>query len=110
MEDNQLLTSLDRRKSVSLEEVSKITGIGVRSLRRYMKKGLIPGGFQPGGYHSEWRFKRDEIEAWWAAQGASLEALEQGPASRPRKKTSAAVANASGAPRKAPLKSRSRRS
>lgn len=63
-----LLNPLDKRKSVSISELAEALGVDSETVRRELKDGTIPGGFQrkSGG---AWRIRRSTIEKWWALQG-----------------------------------------
>jgi excisionase family DNA binding protein len=67
-----LLSVLDHRRSVSLVEAAGLIGVSSRTMRRYAAEGAVPGAFRlrPG---SPWRFRRRDLEAWWAKlQGAAV--------------------------------------
>jgi hypothetical protein len=67
---NALLVSpLDGRASFNTNEVSQMTGMSPKTIRKYAALGFIDGAFQPAGKHSGWRFKRRELEAWWQSLG-----------------------------------------
>jgi excisionase family DNA binding protein len=83
-----LLTILDGRKTVGLPEVAEQLGMAEKTLRNLASRGAIPGAFRMG---NRWRFKRREIEEWWAKQGAK-EAIKARGGTRPnagRKKAAA---------------------
>ena len=60
-----LLSLLDQRRSISLAEAAGLIGVSSRTMRRYAAEGAVPGAFRhrPG---SHWRFRRRELETWWA--------------------------------------------
>ena len=64
-----LVSPLDGRASLNTNEVSQLTGMSAKTIRKYAGLGYISGAFQPAGKHSGWRFKRRELEAWWQALG-----------------------------------------
>jgi excisionase family DNA binding protein len=64
-----LVSPLDGRASFDTAEVARLTGLLQKTLRKYAAAGFIPGAFQPAGKFSGWRFKRKELEAWWASMG-----------------------------------------
>jgi hypothetical protein len=66
-----LVSPLDGRASFDTIEVSGLTGMSPKTLRKYAALGYIPGAFQPAGKWSGWRFKRKELEAWWQSMGSS---------------------------------------
>lgn len=68
MPEDPLFSPLDGRKTLSLREVARALGLDTETIRRDARTGIIPGGFQrkPGG---QWRFKRKDLEEWWAKQG-----------------------------------------
>jgi hypothetical protein len=66
-----LVSSLDGRASFDTIEVSRLTGMSPKTIRKYAALGYIPGAFQPAGKCSGWRFKRKELEAWWQSMGNS---------------------------------------
>lgn len=62
---------LDDGKSISVKEVSELTGFSVRIVQKYAREGIIPGAFQPRpGPRAHWWFKREPLEKWWREQGA----------------------------------------
>lgn len=69
LNNESLIPLLDESKSVSAVEVSKWTGLKLRTVQKYARLGIIPGAFQPAGKRSGWRFKRNVLEAWWQKQG-----------------------------------------
>ena len=60
-----LLPVLDHRRTISLVEAAGLIGVSSRTMRRYAAESAVPGAFRvrPG---SHWRFRRRELEAWWA--------------------------------------------
>jgi excisionase family DNA binding protein len=70
-----LLTILDGRKTVGLAEVAEQLGKPEKTVRNLAKRGEIPGAFKLG---NQWRFKRREIEEWWAKQGTKRPAKSGG--------------------------------
>ena len=56
-----LLPLLDQRRSIGLVEAAGLIGVSSRTMRRYVAEGAAPGAFR-----SHWRFRRRELEAWWA--------------------------------------------
>jgi hypothetical protein len=64
-----LITTLDRRASIPLHEVSKVTGIPYNTLKGHAHRNLLPGVFQTGGKWGTWRIKRTELEKWWSNLG-----------------------------------------
>lgn len=67
--ETPLISPLDRRASIDTIEVSKLTGLAPKTIRKYAALGYIPGAFQPGGKCSGWRFKCKELNAWWESMG-----------------------------------------
>ena len=65
-----LISPLDGRASFNTIEVSGMTGMSPKTIRKYAATGYIPGAFQPAGKWSGWRFKRKELETWWASMGS----------------------------------------
>ena len=65
--NESLVPLLDESKSISAAEVSRWTGIKLRTIQKYARLGVIPGAFQPAGRRSGWRFKRKPLEEWWTA-------------------------------------------
>jgi hypothetical protein len=65
-----LISPLDGRASFNTIEVSQLTGMSAKTIRKYAGLGYIPGAFQPAGKWSGWRFKRKELETWWASMGS----------------------------------------
>ena len=65
---DQLLSPLDKRKTLSILELAEVLGVDHETVRRDLIAGHIPGGFQrkPGGH---WRIRRDVLEQWWKEQG-----------------------------------------
>jgi hypothetical protein len=61
-----LITTLDRRASVPLKEVSEATGIPYSTLKWHAYRNTLPGVFQAGGKGGAWRVKRAELEKWWS--------------------------------------------
>jgi hypothetical protein len=68
--ESTLVSPLDGRASFDTVEVSQMTGMAQKTIRKYAAAGFIPGAFQPAGKFSGWRFKRKELEAWWASMGS----------------------------------------
>jgi hypothetical protein len=64
-----LVSPLDGRASFNTNEVSQLTGMTPKTIRKYAALGFILGAFQPAGKHSGWRFKRRELENWWQSLG-----------------------------------------
>jgi hypothetical protein len=64
-----LVSPLDGRASFNTNEVSRMTGMSPKTIRKYAALGFIGGAFQPAGKHSGWRFKRRELETWWQSLG-----------------------------------------
>ncbi len=64
-----LVSPFDGRASFDTLEVSRMTGMTPKTIRKYALLGFIPGAFQPGGKCSGWRFKRKELEQWWMTMG-----------------------------------------
>jgi predicted DNA-binding transcriptional regulator AlpA len=64
-----LVSPLDGRASFDTNEVSRLTGMSAKTIRKYAAAGYFPGAFQPAGKWSGWRFKRKELEAWWTSMG-----------------------------------------
>ena len=67
-----LLSLLDQRRSIGLVEAAGLIGVSSRTMRRYAAEGAVPGAFRhrPG---SHWRFRRRELEGWWAKlKGAAV--------------------------------------
>jgi hypothetical protein len=64
-----LVSPLDGRASFDTNEVSRMTGMSPKTIRKYAALGFIGGAFQPAGKNSGWRFKRRELEAWWQSLG-----------------------------------------
>jgi hypothetical protein len=69
--DSTLVSPLDGRASFDTNEVSRLTGISPKTIRKYAALGYIPGAFQPAGKCSGWRFKRKALEAWWQSLDAT---------------------------------------
>jgi predicted site-specific integrase-resolvase len=65
-----LVSLLDGRASFNTNEVSQLTGMSPKTIRKYAAAGYISGAFQPAGKWSGWRFKRKELETWWASMGS----------------------------------------
>ena len=72
-----LVSTLDGRVSFGTIEVSRLTGMSPKTIRKYAGLGFIPGAFQPAGKHSGWRFKRRELEAWWQTLGTEKPRLRR---------------------------------
>jgi hypothetical protein len=70
-EPSRLVSPLDGRASFDTKEVSRLTGMSAKTIRKYAALGYIPGAFQPAGKRSGWRFKRKELETWWQSLGNS---------------------------------------
>jgi excisionase family DNA binding protein len=67
-----LLPLLDQRRPISLVEAAGLIGVSSRTMRRYAAEGAVPGAFRVRA-GSHWRFRRRELEAWWAKlQGAAV--------------------------------------
>jgi hypothetical protein len=64
-----LISPLDGRASFNTIEVSQLTGMSPKTIRKYAAAGYIAAAFQPAGKWSGWRFKRKELETWWASMG-----------------------------------------
>jgi hypothetical protein len=64
MKTKSLFSPLDRRKSVSLGDLSEATGIPIQTLRDQVNRGEIPGMFR-GGKGRKWRIGRADAERWW---------------------------------------------
>jgi predicted site-specific integrase-resolvase len=64
-----LVSPLDGRASFNTNEVSQLTGMSAKTIRKYAGLGFIPGAFQPAGKWSGWRFKKKELETWWTSMG-----------------------------------------
>lgn len=54
----------DHRRTISLYQLSELSGIGLPTLRDWLKKGEIPGAFQIKK-NTKWRFRREMLEKWW---------------------------------------------
>jgi excisionase family DNA binding protein len=67
-QDDTLVSPLDGRKTLSLPEVAKLLGFDHETVRKYAMHGDIPGAFQVRK-GAPWRFKRKQLEAWWASLG-----------------------------------------
>ena len=68
-----LLPLLDQRRSIGLVEAAGLIGVSSRTMRRYAAEGAVPGAFRVL-VGSHWRFRRRELEAWWAKlQGATFD-------------------------------------
>jgi excisionase family DNA binding protein len=67
------ITTFDQRKTVPSREVADILGVTIRTVQKYARQGIIPGAFQPRGKRGGWRFRRDMLEAWWAATASQAE-------------------------------------
>ena len=66
MKAKSLFSPLDRRKSVSLGDLSEATGIPIETLRAQVNRGEIPGMFRSGtGKGRKWRLNRADAERWW---------------------------------------------
>jgi excisionase family DNA binding protein len=61
-----LITTLDQRKIISCREVAKLLGVDRSTVQKYARKGIIPGAYQATGKWGAWKFKRHELEKWWA--------------------------------------------
>ena len=68
MSSDTLLSPLDGRKTLSIAEVAELLDLDTETVRRDVRDGHIPGGFQrkPGG---QWRIRRSVLEDWWQKQG-----------------------------------------
>jgi excisionase family DNA binding protein len=60
-----LLPLLDQRRSIGLVEAAGLFGVSYRTMRRYAAEGAVPGAFRVRA-GSHWRFRRRDLEAWWA--------------------------------------------
>jgi excisionase family DNA binding protein len=61
-----LFPALDRRKTFTLGQLAKESGIPITTLRDWVNKGQIPGAFRGGpGKGRKWRFRRESLEQWW---------------------------------------------
>jgi predicted DNA-binding transcriptional regulator AlpA len=60
-----LFSDLDRRRSIPLAEVAKVTGYPTSWLYTYAVDGTIPGARQAGP-GKRWVFEREALERWWA--------------------------------------------
>lgn len=54
----------DHRKVVDIAELSELSGIGIPTLRDWLRRGTIPGAFQRQK-NAKWRFRRELLEPWW---------------------------------------------
>jgi excisionase family DNA binding protein len=66
--NDTLISPLDGRKTLSLPEVAELLGFDDETLRKYAMHGDIPGAFQVKK-GAPWRFKRKQLEFWWASLG-----------------------------------------
>jgi Helix-turn-helix domain len=63
---NTLFSPLDRRKTVTLSDLSEATGFATQTLREQINRGEIPGAFRSGvGKGRKWRINRAAAEQWW---------------------------------------------
>jgi excisionase family DNA binding protein len=66
MKTRTLFSPLDRRKSVTLGDISEASGIPLQTLRDQIARGEIPGVFRSGpGKGRKWRISRADAETWW---------------------------------------------
>jgi excisionase family DNA binding protein len=66
MKAKTLFSSLDRRKTVTLGEVSEASGIPLQTLRDQINRHEIPGVFRSrAGKGRKWRINRADAERWW---------------------------------------------
>jgi excisionase family DNA binding protein len=54
----------DHRKTISLKELSELSGIAGPTLRDWLRRGTIGGAFQRKK-GAKWRFRREALVAWW---------------------------------------------
>lgn len=54
----------DRRKTINLTELAELSGIGIPTLRDWVRRGIILGAFQRKK-SAKWRFRRELLEKWW---------------------------------------------
>jgi excisionase family DNA binding protein len=80
MSESTLLTTLDARATVSLKEVAQRLGMPEQAVRRLANAGKIPGAFKPFGAAGRWRFKRSELETWYARLDAGRNVVNAKPA------------------------------
>jgi excisionase family DNA binding protein len=64
MKPRTLFSALDRRKTVTLGDLSEETGIPLQTLRDMIARGEIPGVFRSGPGR-KWRIGRADAERWW---------------------------------------------
>jgi excisionase family DNA binding protein len=61
-----LFPELDRRKTVTLGDLSEQSGIPLRTIQDQVARGEIPGAFRSGkGKGRKWRIRRSDAERWW---------------------------------------------
>jgi hypothetical protein len=61
-----LFSPLDRRKTVTLGDLSDASGIPLQTLRDQINRHEIPGVFRSGpGKGRKWRISRADAECWW---------------------------------------------
>jgi DNA-binding transcriptional MerR regulator len=65
MKTKPLFSALDRRRAVTIPQLSELTGIPASSLRRWALEGQIPGGLRKG--KNRWYFNRADLEQWWGS-------------------------------------------
>lgn len=53
-------------KLISLRQAARILGVSAVTLGRRVRKGEVPGAVRVFG--TRWRFRRDRLEAWIAAE------------------------------------------
>lgn len=65
-DDAPLFGPGDRRKTINLKELCGLSGIGIPTLRDWVRRGIILGAFQRKK-SAKWRFRRELLEKWWEA-------------------------------------------
>jgi predicted site-specific integrase-resolvase len=66
MKPKSLFSPLDRRKYVTLGQISEATEIPLSTLRDWVNKGQIRGAFRgTAGKGRKWRLSRADAELWW---------------------------------------------
>jgi len=60
-----LFSSEDKRKTINLTELAKLTGWNAKTLYEWVRHRELPA-FRPGkGRGRKWYFHRDDLEIWW---------------------------------------------
>ncbi len=64
MEVPPLFPPGDHRKTITIQQLSELSGIPLGTLRDWVHYGTIPGAFQRKK-HTKWLFRREPLEKWW---------------------------------------------